>query len=849
MADRGHELTDEILNKLENRIADEYAVATRDMKRKLREYMEKFKAEDEKQKALLKAGKITKKEYKDWRYRHMMVGKRWEAMKDVLAEDLKRASDIALKISGEKMADVYALNANFATYQIEHDAKIDTGFTLYSHDTAEYLLSDERQLMPGPSDKKARDIAANKAMQWDKQKIQSAVLQGVLQGEGPHKVAERLRQVGQMDYNASVRYARTMTTSAQNAGRYNSFRRARDLGVDLTIEWMATLDSRTRHEHRMMHGRRTTVDEPFYTPDGYTIYYPADCTGESTAPQSMIWNCFVGDTKVASDCEIVRSYKHKFKGSLIRVRTAAGVDFTCTPNHPILTPDGWIPAAFLHKGDHLLITRVGDDGSLTRNGNVYHVHSSIKALHDSLESLGNSERISMSNFDFHGDVPTSDVEVVSKERLLRNDGNTCGGQSSRKIRLKLPNAFRLCERHFMLGFRRIYISSLRFVRGCCKPLTLIWRRLRHADIHGFGTVSNGDTCVSEYAINDLPTVTNIRSELLDGLAGNVFVDDVVSVDRKPGRLLCHVYNLQTESGYYFVGNSIPQNGEKYNGNYYAIAKNCRCTLRAMVKGYERETIRSSPKMGDMSFEEWQQEKEPKEKPADKAPKFQSRFKPAENNKEAESFIRQIIDDKVFGALGVNYDGIDVGVANIINKTLIDLYDEFDIKKFGGIIAPAGNTKYGKMISSATAAFSPINRSFLINRKTMKNVKTAEKAIANEKTVIADVLANPQKYDLSRMGARARKIVEASKVSGRGTVPDTIQDVLHHEFGHSLEKQLRGMDSYKGILDNMPKYAPKISGYAAESASEYIAESFASWRKGEGLTDPLLEKAFMSLRRK
>ena len=291
MADRGHELTDEILNKLENRIADEYAVATRDMQRKLREYMEKFEAEDEKQKALLKAGKITKKEYKDWRYRHMMVGKRWEAMKDVLAQDLEHASNIALKIAGEKMADVYALNANFATYQIEHDAKIDTGFTLYNHDTAEYLLSDERQLMPGPSDKKAREIAANKAMQWDKQKIQSAVLQGVLQGEGPHKVAERLRQVGQMGYNASIRYARTMTTSAQNAGRYNSFRRARDLGVDLTIEWMATLDGRTRHAHRMMHGRRTTVDEPFYTPDGYTIYYPADCSGMSDAPQQEIWNC------------------------------------------------------------------------------------------------------------------------------------------------------------------------------------------------------------------------------------------------------------------------------------------------------------------------------------------------------------------------------------------------------------------------------------------------------------------------------------------------------------------------------------------------------------------------------
>jgi uncharacterized protein with gpF-like domain len=94
-----------------------------------------------------------------------------------------------------------------------------------------------------------------------------------------------------MNENASIRYARTMTTSAQNAGRYEAFRRATKLGVDLTIEWQATLDSHTRHDHRIMHGQRTDVDKPFHTPDGYTIYYPADCTGESNAPQREIWNC------------------------------------------------------------------------------------------------------------------------------------------------------------------------------------------------------------------------------------------------------------------------------------------------------------------------------------------------------------------------------------------------------------------------------------------------------------------------------------------------------------------------------------------------------------------------------
>ena len=291
MADLGHELTDKKLKALEKRVAAEYNIAVKDMQGKLTEYLEKDEAKRKIQEQLYKDGKITKKEYQDWCYRHAMMGKRWEQMRDVLAEDLTHTNEIALNIIKGELPDVYALNANYATYRIEHDAEIDTCFTLYNHDTAEYLLGDQRQLMPKPSTRKAKEIAANKAMQWNKQLVQSAVLQGILQGESPYKVADRLQSVGQMNYNASVRYARTMTTSAQNAGRYEAFRRAKSKGIDLTIEWQATLDQRTRHEHRMMHGQRTEVDEPFHTPDGYTIYYPADCTGLSTAPQKEIWNC------------------------------------------------------------------------------------------------------------------------------------------------------------------------------------------------------------------------------------------------------------------------------------------------------------------------------------------------------------------------------------------------------------------------------------------------------------------------------------------------------------------------------------------------------------------------------
>lgn len=289
--DRGHELTDGLLEDLQARIAGEYASAVGDMESKVAAFFRQFEADDSRWKAAVSAGDRTQADYQNWRFRTTMIGERWTQLRDNLAQDLQHAREIAMGMINGQMPDVFALNANFSTWQIEHDAGIRMGLTMYNHDTAAYLLGDQRQLMPPPSARKAAEIAANPGMQWDQQKIQSSVLQGVLQGETPEQIAQRLRSVGQMDYNASIRYARTMTTSAQNAGRYDAFHRASDLGVELTIEWQAVMDGATRHAHRLMHGQRTSLDEPFETPDGYTIYYPADCSGMSDAPQEEIWNC------------------------------------------------------------------------------------------------------------------------------------------------------------------------------------------------------------------------------------------------------------------------------------------------------------------------------------------------------------------------------------------------------------------------------------------------------------------------------------------------------------------------------------------------------------------------------
>lgn len=223
----------------------------------------------------------------------MIVGRRWRELKENLAEEMLKTNELARAIINGERPTVYALNHAFATYQIEMSGGINTSYTLYNREAVERLFRENPTMLPPPGKKVAKAIAEGKAIRWSKEKLQSVATQSILQGDSIPEMARRLAtEVSDYDYKAQVRNARTIMTNVQNAGRYDAFRRADRLGIELVIEWAAVLDGRTRHAHREMHGQRTSVDEPFHTPDGFTILWPAD-TNEmtSTAPQEEIWNC------------------------------------------------------------------------------------------------------------------------------------------------------------------------------------------------------------------------------------------------------------------------------------------------------------------------------------------------------------------------------------------------------------------------------------------------------------------------------------------------------------------------------------------------------------------------------
>ena len=292
--DRGHELTDEKIKKMEDELRKEYTQAAAEIENKLKDYMDRFTKKDAIWQKWVKEGKKTQEEYAKWRTGQMAVGKRWEKMKDSIADDLLHVNDIATGIVTGQMPEIFATNANYAIYSAESDAGIDTGLTLYNRDAVNTIIQDEPDLLLPPGQKVSAEIAAGTAKRWEREKIQSVMLQGILQGESIPNIARRLAEkVADSNFKAAVRNARTMSTNAQNLGRYHAYERLKKRGVGVTLEWAATLDNRTRHEHRMMHGQRRNVGEPFDV-EGIKIMYPAQTgkfMGVSDIPQRMIWNC------------------------------------------------------------------------------------------------------------------------------------------------------------------------------------------------------------------------------------------------------------------------------------------------------------------------------------------------------------------------------------------------------------------------------------------------------------------------------------------------------------------------------------------------------------------------------
>lgn len=286
--DLAHRLTDRELAKLERRIYQAYREAADELEEVIREYFERLKERDKEQKKLIgqmvNGQEYTEEDYKQWRLAQIGRGKRFEALRDRLAERYTQAHEVAVAYVNDATPGIYALNRNYAAYTIEQVAG-NVGFDLWDEQTVRRLIVEEPGLMPYYPAKRA--VKRGIDLAYGKTQITAAVTSGILQGKSIGKLADDLqRRVPEMTRVSALRTARTAVTAAQNGGRMDSYAAAERMGIHIRKRWIATKDNRTRHEHAMADGQTVEGNQPF-TVGGYPMMYP----GDPAAPGHLVYNC------------------------------------------------------------------------------------------------------------------------------------------------------------------------------------------------------------------------------------------------------------------------------------------------------------------------------------------------------------------------------------------------------------------------------------------------------------------------------------------------------------------------------------------------------------------------------
>jgi predicted ABC-type ATPase len=346
-------------------------------------------------------------------------------------------------------------------------------------------------------------------------------------------------------------------------------------------------------------------------------------------------NCFPAGTLVEGP-GVVATTDRVYNGDLVTIVLENGSELTGTPNHPVLTPDGWAALGNLHESENVL-GAIQLDAVL--NPDNYQTVTCIEKAASFLRESGPVSVVKMPStaVDFHGDGTVGyDVDIVnitrsvkvndatelikkrSENQLVLASGCSCGSNSMSEQLLSATSA---SSSTFVSSFQHgiSLLSSSRLpsqqhrgthisdfdimmpqngIDDSSADLEIFRQTLRRFS----GSVPAADLSPERFELsptspdsaqsdtandeNSSQSFTASRREadaLCERLSGHVSVHRIIKV-RRVNNWSGHVYNLETSEGWY-TANGI-------------ISHNCRCTIApASVHGLDLTDMRVEPLPG------------------------------------------------------------------------------------------------------------------------------------------------------------------------------------------------------------------------------------------------------------
>lgn len=302
-----------------------------------------------------------------------------------------------------------------------------------------------------------------------------------------------------------------------------------------------------------------------YSLSGASAEYPS--LDSARAAGLFHVNCFPAGVRVSGPA--VRAADTRwYEGELVVIGIAGGDELPVTPNHPILTPGGWVAAGLLTEGTEV----VHYLGQERMRGGVgpddVEMPSLIEEIPAALVEARSMVAVSVpvAAEQFHGDGyghgldVVGEVDVVLSDSLLRRGGDSLLGEPSLQRLLgsvQLPVAL-----HAEGALAEIGVAARRPSDGIMgsqgEEGALCWSHARQASRHGLSASQSGVSVAPQSGRERRLTEADGSGGLPLGLfTSEVSLNRVVEVRRE--HFAGHVYNLQTVDGWYSANGIVSHN--------------------------------------------------------------------------------------------------------------------------------------------------------------------------------------------------------------------------------------------------------------------------------------------------